>query len=110
MDVYGTQLSFLNNYFFSMRFLVVLLLVSLLHVKLIHTAPINAKGDQFHGLFNGRVTFFHPATEGGAWGKSTLDHLSMMIHHDIGACGPHENDHSRIVALVRSSSNAQVIA
>ncbi|CDS07201.1 hypothetical protein LRAMOSA09724 [Lichtheimia ramosa] len=66
-----------------MRFLVVLLLVSLLHVKLIHTAPINAKRDQFHGLFNGRVTFFHPETEGGAW----------------GACGPHENDHSRIVAL-----------
>lgn len=53
--------------------------------------------------------FFHPETEGGAWGKSILDHLSMMIHHDIGACGPHENDHSRIVALVRSSSDAQVI-
>ncbi|KAI7873690.1 hypothetical protein K492DRAFT_200513 [Lichtheimia hyalospora FSU 10163] len=66
-----------------MRFLVALLLVSLLSATLVHTAPIHNKRDQFNGFFNGQVTFFHPATEGGAW----------------GACGPHENDHSRIVAL-----------
>ncbi|KAJ8660287.1 hypothetical protein O0I10_004149 [Lichtheimia ornata] len=69
-----------------MRFLVAfLLLVSLLllHAKVVYTAPINNKRDQFNGFFSGRITFFHPASEGGAW----------------GACGPHENDHSRIVAL-----------
>ncbi|KAF7732836.1 hypothetical protein EC973_000112 [Apophysomyces ossiformis] len=39
--------------------------------------------DIINGLFNGFVTFFHPKTEGG----------------EIGACGPKEDDNSRICAL-----------
>ncbi|KAI7868890.1 hypothetical protein BDF14DRAFT_1789016 [Spinellus fusiger] len=36
-----------------------------------------------HGFYEGYATFFHPATEGGS----------------TGACGPHEDDNSEIVAL-----------